>query len=67
MKTKLYLTNELFDLTVIQHAAADYGHLAHIAISQRGKDWVITFRNCKYDPDRTVKEFENYLIGLANQ
>ncbi len=27
---------------------------------------VITFLKCKYDENLTIKEFENYMIGLEN-
>lgn len=27
---------------------------------------IITFWKCKYDEELTVKEFENYMIGVEN-
>ena len=40
-----------------------YRNLAKIQILRKRK---IVFWNCKYDEERTVREFENYLIGLEN-
>lgn len=27
---------------------------------------IVTFWKCKYDESRTIKEFENYMIGVEN-
>ena len=27
---------------------------------------VLTFSKCKYDEEQTIKEFENYMIGIEN-
>ena len=27
---------------------------------------IITFWKCKYDEEQTIKEFENYMIGVEN-
>ena len=39
---------------------------ARISVIEEAKYIQVSFTDCKYDEIRTVKEFENYLIGLEN-
>lgn len=63
---RLKLKNEIFSLKSINMAKEAYAKLASIAIIQGRRNTELIFTNCRYGEDRTVKEFENYLIGLEN-
>lgn len=63
---KLVLKQEIFSLRNIKEAQEAYKKIANIMVIEKQDSVVIRFLHCKYDGDRTVKEFENYLIGLEN-
>ncbi len=63
---KLVLKQEIFSLKNIKEAQEAYKKIANIMVVEKQGSVVIRFLHCKYDEDRTVKEFENYLIGLEN-
>lgn len=67
MKHELLLNKEFFTESDLRTAKAVYDTLADIKVSDAEQYWEISFSNCKYGGERTVKEFENYMIGLANQ
>lgn len=56
----------IYSKETIQKAIQDYRNLAKISVKQNAEQATITFWYCKYDESRTVKEFENYLIGIEN-
>lgn len=62
----LSLNKELFSLDNIKEAESVYKGFAKISIIPEDRYYVVRFKHCKYDEERTVKEFENYLIGLEN-
>lgn len=38
-----------------------------VATVKYKKDYaIVTFWKCKYDEEQTIKEFENYMIGVEN-
>ena len=43
-----------------------YGRLASVKTEEEEDCWVLHFSDCVYGEARTMKEFENYLIGLEN-
>ena len=63
---RLKLNNDIFSLKSIGIAKEAYSELATIAVIQGRRNTELIFTNCKYGEDLTVKEFENYLIGLEN-
>lgn len=65
MKT-LKLNKDIFSLETINAAISDYAQLAEIKFAERNHYVLLTFLNCKYDKEFTIKEFKNYLIGLEN-
>ena len=42
-----------------------YSKLAELILGENDKEWIITLQNSKYEPVITLKEFENYAIGLV--
>lgn len=63
---KLVLKQELFSSKNIDKAKTEYKHIANIMVSEKRDCFVVRFIHCKYNEERTIKEFENYLIGLEN-
>lgn len=64
--TRLKINNEIFSAATISIAREAYSDLANIAVFSGKKNTELVFTHCRYDEERTVKEFENYLIGLEN-
>lgn len=63
---KIKISREVFSDTTIDQALYDYKEIAKTTLKRKDKFSIITFWYCKYDENRTIKEFENYLIGLEN-
>ena len=63
---RLSVNTDIYSIENILYAAEAYKNLAKINILRKSETAKIVFRNCKYDEERTVREFENYLIGLEN-
>ena len=62
----LNLKKEIYDREYIEYAIKAYKDLAEIKMRD-GKEYIeLSFSHCKYEEERTVSEFENYLIGAVN-
>lgn len=63
---KLELNREIYSRENVDAAREAYREIAKISVKEK-KDYIrVFFLNCKYGEERTVKEFENYLIGIEN-
>ena len=62
--SRLYLSKEIFMKRMIEKAINDYSSLTCISVVEETKYWVLYFQKCRYGPELTMKEFENYLIGI---
>ena len=62
----LSIDSEIYSDSTIAKAIADYKNLAKISISHIGGKIRLNFTDCKFNGLITIKEFENYLIGLEN-
>lgn len=60
------LSKNIYDESIIRQAIRDYGSIANIQLKSDSNYYDLQFENCKYDENRTLKEFENYLIDLMN-
>lgn len=63
---KLLLSTDIYSDTNIKKTCNAYRGFADIKIMKKDSYYELTFENCKYDPDITIKEFENYLINTEN-
>lgn len=63
---KVKFNCSIYSDKTIRTAILAYQH--HAAISVKFKDGysILTFWKCKYNEELTIKEFENYLIGIEN-
>lgn len=65
--TKLKLRSDVYTEESIKKVIAVYKTLADIVIEgQKDGYMMICITNCIYDEKLTIKEFENYLIGVEN-
>ncbi len=62
----LKLKKEIFDLSDLEIALADYYKIAEIHIESSSDYWLCHFVQCEYDMEQTMYEFENYIIDLMN-
>lgn len=51
---------------VIEKTMMVYKNHATTTVQYKREYAIVTFWNCKYDEDQTIKEFENYMIGVEN-
>lgn len=63
---KLKINRAVYSDEAIKTAMQAYQRIAVITAQIKGDYAVLTFWKCKYDKEQTVKEFENYLIGIEN-
>ena len=63
---KVKINRSIYSEETITAAIKAYQN--HAVISAKIKDdyAVLTFWKCRYDEDLTIKEFENYMIGIEN-
>ena len=62
----LKLNREIYFIQNIQEALLAYKDYADINIKESATIVELSFKKCLYDENMTVREFENYLIGLEN-
>lgn len=62
---KLYMNKELYSVNDITAAADAYRNLAKIDVADGGTYRIVIFDQCRFDPVRVMKEFENYVIYLT--
>ena len=63
----IQINKEIFSENTIMQAIYDYKTYAKIIAKNKKKIVELTFFKCKYDEKITVKEFQNYMIGLENR
>jgi hypothetical protein len=63
---KLELNRDIYSTKNVNAAREAYRGIAKIVVKEKKGYIRVLFVSCKYGKERTVKEFENYLIGLEN-
>ncbi len=63
---KIKLNKEIYSAEHIQQAVSDYSSLAVIRTEDDSGYFVCSFSACRYDEQRTAKEFVNYVTDLMN-
>ena len=63
----LMIRAELYSEETIAEGIRAYKGYATISCSQNDEYWHLCFKDCKYEEGRTIKEFENYIIGIENK
>lgn len=62
----LRINTEIYSISNVNTVKEVYKDYAKIKTTKIGNILVLSFYNCRYDEKRTIKEFENYLIGVEN-
>ena len=63
---ELALNTEIYSEDKINQVQTVYREYAIITKKLVDQYWILKFDKCRYDESLTIKEFENYLIGLEN-
>jgi len=63
---ELILSADIYSYPVIEAAIIAYKNLATISICKQDRQIRLVFDECRFDTTMTIREFENYLIGLEN-
>lgn len=63
---KVRINREIFSDQSIKTTMNVYKNHAVMTLSMKEKYAYIIFWKCKYDENQTIKEFENYMIGVEN-
>lgn len=63
---KLLLSTEIYSEKKIKETCDVYKDFAKIKMKREGAYIELIFKDCRYNPNITVKEFENYLINTEN-
>jgi hypothetical protein len=63
---KIKISSEIFSEKNIKQALTDYKNITKASLKKGSTYHTVAFWKCVYDEELTVKEFENYLIGLEN-
>ena len=59
---KLQVSKIIFKKRSLLRAIEAYSNISKITYSEKDEYWLLVFFNCLYGIDRTIHEFENYLI-----
>lgn len=62
MKNKLLLNKELYNKNSVLDTVATFAALAEISVTEAEQYYELSFRNCKVDEKRIIREFENYVL-----
>lgn len=62
--SKIRLNKELYSIKDIEKAKQSYRNLAEISFMETDCYYILTFDDCYYDEDLTMKEYDNYVIDL---
>jgi hypothetical protein len=63
---ELTLAKEIYPLSCIEDSCTAYKKLCSIQIYDKDGHYLLRFSNCRFDENKTLREFENYLIQLVN-
>lgn len=63
---QIKLNNQIYSCDNIDKTIEVYKDYADIIEKDAFGYTILLFYNCRYDERYTIKEFENYLIGLEN-
>lgn len=61
----LTLDSQIYPSSIIEHAISDYRQIAVISTQRNEKQIIVFIRSIKVSEEIVKREFENYLIELA--
>lgn len=63
---KVQINRSVYSDETIKQTMMAYKNHAVTTVKFLPKYAVVSFWKCKYDESQTIKEFENYMIGIEN-
>ena len=63
---KLRVNRSIYSDEAVAKTVLAYKDFAVTSVSYKKDYAIITFWKCKYNENQTIKEFENYMIGVEN-
>lgn len=63
---KVRINRSVYSDDTIEETMLVYKNHAVTTVKYKRDYAIITFWKCKYDEEQTIKEFENYMIGVEN-
>lgn len=63
---KLSINRNIYSDRAIKESIKAYKNYALMSVKYNKEYAVVVFWKCKYDENQTIKEFENYMIGIEN-
>lgn len=63
---KVIFNRKIYSDATIEHTMKIYKSHAVTTVKYKKNDAIVTFWKCKYEEEQTIKEFENYMIGVEN-
>ena len=63
---ELRLSSQIYSEGCIREGIDAFADLCSISLSSSDGTYIVSFSDCVYDTDETMKEFENYLIELTH-
>ena len=63
---KIKFNRSIYSNETIEKTRMAYKNHAVTTVIYKQEYAIITFLKCKYDEELTIKEFENYMIGVEN-
>ena len=66
-KRMLNLSKNIYDYSKIRSSVEAFEGIVNTDVSEEKERYVCRFDNFKLDQNKTIMEFENYLINLMNR
>lgn len=63
---KIILDGTIYSESIVKKAIKDYSAIAKIRFEAKDNNIKCEFVSSKYELEKTIKEFENYIIDLSN-
>lgn len=63
---RIRINRSVYSDQAIEKTMLIYKNYAVTTVQYKRDYAIVTFWKCKYDEDQTIKEFENYMIGVEN-
>ena len=63
---EIILDGTIYSESIVKKAIKDYSTIAKIRFESKDNNIKCEFISSKYELEKTIKEFENYIIDLSN-
>lgn len=67
MNSILELSKDIYSIDIIEKVSEAFNEICDVQIIEKDDVFQCTFLNNVTDTELTIKEFENYLIGLSRK